>query len=180
MKMKTFALLSVIIVISQLNLGCGNIDLFKVHSWKEKYSLKPNTGILTGKISVKGDWKGKRIIIFVKDSINGKLAVFDTLDLVGHFLIKNLKKGKYIISANELVNNNTATLYKPFDRCSFAGSNCQYLYLDITPDIIKHITATVPGGFTDEMAPAFFYKDTCKIEYTSEELNEANYLKILH
>ncbi|MDR3611305.1 MAG: hypothetical protein P4L27_12125 [Ignavibacteriaceae bacterium] len=169
-----------IILILILEIGCGKKEIFRTISWQEKYGLQPNTGILTGQISVERDWKGQDVIIFLKDSINGKLVEFDTLNSKGYFILKNLKKGRYILSANELASFKRNVIpQRPFGRCSFAGSNYHYYYLDITPGFIEYITATVPGGYTDEMAPPFFYKDTCEIPHSREELNENNYL-IIH
>ena len=177
---------SSMLILIMLILGCTTKEISKTNSWYEKYGLEPNTGVLTGKITLNSIWKNKKVFIFLTNKWHGELAAYDSVSSNGYILIKNLRRGRYFIDAypDSLYFIKPNVPFGSLGHSAFSGYNCKSFFIDIEPNQIKYIDCEVPGGYIDE-SPTIIderfppvkgeFLDSCELRSDVKELNENNY-----
>jgi hypothetical protein len=175
-------------IICLFSFSCGGSKYSEADAWKEKYDIKPNTGMLIGNITLESIWKDKKIIFFlIEPKYDGKLIAYDTINDNGTFEIKNLQKGKYFLSADEriyLLKENVPLPNIGIAPLRAGQGKCRTFTIDIKEDSITYIEYESPGSFltTDAVIPGGVSnpKYNCALDQSWIELNELNYTKILN
>jgi hypothetical protein len=132
--------------------GCSLTGLGR-NEWRDKFDIKPDTGVLAGKFDLLKDVKGKKFLCYLMDSTADKIVVYDTLSGNGNILFRNLPPGKYYIDAHEsLPESHEGKLTRFLGGSPLTNDDCQKVGL-----IIKTNTITVASCPITYDKAAIFY-----------------------
>jgi hypothetical protein len=205
--MKSLIIISVFIL-AIINLNCGSSELAAGEKWKEKYGIKPGTGVLYGNfvLKVKTELRRYHFYLIKEEGFSDKAYLFDERinkqkmeeeltnalqDSIGlhdsTMLIKNIPPGEYILFA--FGRETTGPGYSNFGYSIFESNYCDKLKIAIKEDSITYFpgTETVPGKRheTDNMDISTGRvgenppPGTCDAKTKNQVLNEENYLQLI-
>ncbi|MDP2304145.1 MAG: carboxypeptidase regulatory-like domain-containing protein [Ignavibacteria bacterium] len=166
----------IVFLFALFSLNCGSKDVADSESWKEEYGIKPNTGILAGKITLVDDWQNLNAIIYLTDKNHSKLIAYDSISSEGDFIIKNLPEGRYYIRMTDrFVYENIPLDYVGYTM--FNEYSCRVVYVNIFQGVITYFVATLPVSFTNTMPTKPLDSCSIKIKY-NQEINKQNIINI--
>lgn len=188
----------IVFVISFLA-GCSLLGLGR-NDWREKYEIKPNTGVLVGKFDLLKDVKGKEFLCYLTDSTWNKIIAYDTLKENGIVLFKNLPAGKYYIDAREsLPDSHAGKLIRFLGGSPLTNENCEKVGIMIRKNTITSASCLITydkaairysnmpemtiiredNEITERPVPPTTpeIKDECWLTLIYEPLNDSTYTK---